>query len=155
VLVLVIMKCPYCNSQKTKVVDKRELRESSVTRRRRECLECKKRFTTYERIETVMLTVVKKDGSKEVFDRSKIERGILKASEKRPITPEQIMEMSSEIETMLLNKDTTEISSSLIGRMVMSRLKKLDTVAYIRFASVYKEFKDPEDFGDALKDIKK
>ena len=149
------MKCPYCHSPETKVVDKRELKDLSTTRRRRECLSCKKRFTTYERIETVMLTVVKKDGSKETFDGLKIERGVMKASEKRPITPEQIKEISSDIESTLLNKDTTEISSALIGRMVMTRLKRLDKVSYIRFASVYKEFNDPEEFSDAIKDIKK
>ena len=141
-----MMKCPYCGGTETKVVDKRELGSDTATRRRRECLGCRKRFTTYERIETIMLTVVKKDGSREGFDRSKIEKGINKASEKRPITAEQIREISSGIESALLNRETTEIPSSLIGRMVMTRLKRLDKVAYIRFASVYLEFKDPEEF---------
>ena len=149
------MKCPYCKSEKTKVVDKRETENSTVTRRRRECLECEKRFTTYERIESVPLIVLKKDNTREEFDRNKIERGILKACEKRPVSAEDIQKIVSGIELHLRSKDSIEVPSSLIGRMVMSRLKKLDKVAYIRFASVYKDFKDPEEFQEELSKLVK
>lgn len=144
------MKCPYCNNPDTKVVDKRETENDIATRRRRECLACEKRFTTYERIESVTLVVIKKDGKREQFDRAKLEKGILRACEKRPVGAEQIEEAISEIESILRNKNTTEIPSSFIGRLVMSRLKKIDKVAYIRFASVYKDFKDPEEFQEEL-----
>ena len=149
------MICPYCKNKETKVVDKREFGDGCATRRRRECLSCSKRFTTYERIETVMLTVIKKQGSKESFDKNKLEKGIMKACEKRPVTQEQIKEILSEIEISLLNRDTTEVPSSLIGRMVMTRLKKIDKVSYIRFASVYKDFKDPEEFQEELEKLMK
>ena len=148
------MKCPYCGRLETKVVDKRETENDVVTRRRRECLSCSKRFTTYERIESVALIVIKKDGRREQFDRAKIEKGILKASEKRSISANTVKEIVSDIELFLRNKDTTEIPSYLIGRLVMSRLKKLDKVAYIRFASVYKDFTDPEEFQKELKRLK-
>jgi transcriptional repressor NrdR len=148
------MKCPYCGRLETKVVDKRETENDVVTRRRRECLSCSKRFTTYERIESVALIVIKKDGRREQFDRAKIEKGILKASEKRSISANTVKEIVSDIELFLRNKDTTEIPSYLIGRLVMSRLKKLDKVAYIRFASVYKDFTDPEKFQKELKRLK-
>jgi transcriptional repressor NrdR len=144
------MKCPYCDSLETKVVDKRETENDTVTRRRRECLSCSKRFTTYERIESVNLIVIKKDGSREQFDRDKIEKGILKACEKRPVSVEKIKEIASEIEFHLRNKDSIEIPSSLIGKIVMNRLKKIDKIAYIRFASVYKDFKDPDEFQEEL-----
>lgn len=149
------MKCPYCGNADTKVLDKRETEADSVTRRRRECLSCAKRFTTYERIESVVLIVIKKDGKREQYDRIKLEKGILKACEKRPVGAEQIKEMVSEIESIIRNKDTTEVPSSFIGRLVMSRLKKADKIAYIRFASVYKDFKDPEEFQEELKRLVK
>ena len=149
------MKCPYCNHSKNKVVDKRETENDIVTRRRRECLACGKRFTTYERIESLGLTILKKDGRKETFDVDKVEKGILKACEKRPVSLEDIRKIVRDIEFHLKNKETTEISSSLIGRMVMTRLKRLDKVAYIRFASVYKDFKDPEEFQEELKKLSK
>jgi len=145
------MKCPFCDNIETKVVDKRETENDIVTRRRRECLSCGKRFTTYERIESVSLIIIKKDGKKEPFDRNKLERGIMKACEKRPVSLETIKNIVSDIEFHLKNKESTEIPSSLIGRMVMVRLKKLDKVSYIRFASVYKDFKDPEEFQEELK----
>ena len=151
----IIMKCPYCNNTKNKVVDKRETENEIVTRRRRECLACGKRFTTYERIESLGLTILKKDGRKETFDVNKVEKGILKACEKRPVSLEDIRKIVRDIEFHLKNKETTEISSSLIGRMVMTRLKRLDKVAYIRFASVYKDFKDPEEFQEELKKLSK
>jgi len=149
------MKCPYCGSDRNKVVDKRETEANTVTRRRRECLSCSKRFTTYERIEFVTLIVVKKDGTREQFDKSKIERGMLKACEKRPVSAEDIKSIITDIEFHIRNKNTTEIASSLIGRMVMNRLKKLDKVAYIRFASVYKDFREPEEFKEVLEKLKK
>ncbi len=148
------MKCPFCDSKETKVVDKRETEEGNVTRRRRECLSCEKRFTTYERMESLAIIVIKKDGRRENFDRNKIERGVVKACEKRPVSLEMIREVVSDIEFHIRNKESTEILSSLIGRLVMTRLKKLDKVAYIRFASVYKDFKDTEEFQEELKRIK-
>ncbi len=148
------MKCPYCESEKTRVVDKRETDNGCVTRRRRECLVCEKRFTTYERVETIPLFVVKKDGAREEFEKTKIERGILKACEKRPVSAEEIQNIVNEVESHLINRDSPEIPTHIIGRMVMHRLKKLDKVAYIRFASVYKDFKDPEEFEEELDKLK-
>jgi transcriptional repressor NrdR len=139
------MKCPFCFSE-TKVIDKRESEELGANRRRRECLRCGKRFTTYERIETPSLRVIKKDGRHENFNRDKLRAGILKACEKRPVTNEQIDEMIDSIETGLRKKDSTEIRTKVIGDMVMRKLKSLDKVAYIRFASVYREFTDIESF---------
>ncbi|MEM4397437.1 MAG: transcriptional regulator NrdR [Candidatus Woesearchaeota archaeon] len=149
------MKCPYCGYLETKVVDKRETQNNEITRRRRECLSCKKRFTTYEKSELIQLIVIKKDGRKEPYDISKIEKGVLKACEKRPITIDTIKNMLLDIDYTLKNKGTTEISSSSIGKLVMNKLKKLDKVAYIRFASVYKDFKDPEEFEEELKKLTK
>jgi len=137
------------------VVDKRETENDITTRRRRECLICGKRFTTYERIESLDLTIRKKDGRKERFEIEKIEKGILKACEKRPVSLENIRKIVKDIEFHLKNKETTEISSSLIGRMVMTRLKRLDKVAYIRFASVYKDFKDPYEFQEEFEKLSK
>jgi|SRR3989338_7760799 len=148
------MKCPYCGSERSKVVDKRETEEGAATRRRRECLECEKRYTTYEKIETVILTVRKKSGEIQAFDRNKLKTGIMKACEKRPISAGQIDDIVSDIIFHLRNKESTEITSALIGRLVMTRLKKLDKVAYIRFASVYKDFKDPEEFQDVVSKVK-
>jgi transcriptional repressor NrdR len=147
------MKCPFCSYKETQVVDTRETDGCEVTRRRRECLSCEKRFTTYERIESVSLIIIKKDGRREPFESSKIERGILKACEKRPVSTETIKNIVKEIEISLKSKETTEIASSQIGKLVMGKLKKIDKVAYIRFASVYKDFKDPEEFQEELKKI--
>jgi transcriptional repressor NrdR len=147
------MKCPYCQAEETKVVDKRETETSFATRRRRECLGCSKRFTTYERIESVSLIVIKKDGNRQQFDKTKMEKGILRACEKRPVPIEKINEIVEDIDFHLRNKNTTEIASALIGRMIMNRLKKIDKVAYIRFASVYKDFKDPEEFQEELEKL--
>ncbi|HDD72480.1 MAG TPA: transcriptional repressor NrdR [Candidatus Aenigmarchaeota archaeon] len=147
------MKCPYCNYPETKVLDKRETGDMGVTRRRRECLKCGKRFTTYERVETVALTVVKKDGRRESFDRNKIIAGILKACEKRPISRDEIERIVDEIEAKLRMCKTIEVSSKDIGELVMRKLKKLDKVAYIRFASVYKEFEDLNSFHEELKKL--
>ena len=148
------MKCPYCGNTETKVVDKRETAEFEATRRRRECLKCEKRFTTYERVEHIDIVVIKKDGRKEPFDKEKIRKGVLRACEKRPVTAEQIKDAIFDIEFHLRNKDSIEVSSSLIGRMVMNRLRKIDKVSYIRFASVYKDFKSVGDFSKELEDLK-
>jgi len=144
------MKCPYCFGN-TKVLDKRESREEA-TRRRRECLKCKKRFTTYERIET-RLTVIKKDGRREPFNRDKLKIGLIKACEKRPVSQDKIEAVVSEIEALLRSYHKPEVPSSLIGELMMKKLKKLDKIAYIRFASVYKEFKDIEDFKKTVKEL--
>ncbi len=146
------MQCPYCGHHELKVIDKRESDEKSI-RRRRECLKCGKRFTTYERIESADLIVVKKDGRRERFDRNKLKSGILKACEKRPITNETIEKMVDEIETELRNEDTIEIPSKRIGELVMRKLRRIDKVAYIRFASVYREFADLESFENELKKL--
>ena len=147
------MKCPYCSNGETKVTDKRDSEGGDITRRRRECLKCKKRFTTFERIETVNLVVVKKDGKRERFDREKVFSGMLKACEKRPITRNQIETAVADIEKKLKSMSSTEIESRLIGELVMRKLKKLDKVAYIRFASVYRSFTDLESFEEELKKL--
>jgi len=144
------MRCPYCFG-KTKVLDKRESKEEAI-RRRRECLKCKKRFTTYERIET-RLTVIKKDGRREPFNRDKVKIGIIKACEKRPISQEKIEKVVSEIEAILRSYHKSELSAKLIGEIIMKKLKKLDPVAYVRFASVYKEFKDIDEFKKTIKEL--
>ena len=146
------MKCPYCHSEEIKVLDKRNSDDS--IRRRRECLKCKKRFTTYERIDLVDLTVIKKDGSKQPFSREKVKAGMARSCEKRPISIEQIEKAVDEIEAKLRNAETTEVSSKMIGELVMQKLKKLDKVAYIRFACVYKEFDDPKEFEKEVKALK-
>ncbi len=149
------MRCPYCYSGETRVIETREAKDSDITRRRRECLKCKKRFTTFERIELLDLRVIKKNGNIERFDRNKILRGILKACEKRPIRTEKIEKIVDEIESELRKQNSTEIPSRFIGELVMDKLKKLDHVAYIRFASVYREFKDIDEFAKELKKIKR
>ncbi|MDO8643258.1 MAG: transcriptional regulator NrdR [Candidatus Woesearchaeota archaeon] len=136
------MKCPFCPSPETKVVDKREIENEAVTRRRRECLKCEKRFTTYEHIEVVNLNVVKKDGRREKFDRNKLKSGILKACEKRPVSGEKVDQVVSDVEYELMGKEREEITTKALGELVMRRLRKLDKVAYIRFASVYRDFAD-------------
>ncbi len=149
------MLCPYCSAQDSKVVDKRITPDSRSFRRRRECLSCAKRFTTYERIENADLIIVKKDGNRESFDRQKVKSGLIKACEKRPIPAEEIDKIINEIEMELRNKDSIEIESKSVGQLVMKKLKRLDKIAYIRFASVYREFTDLESFEDELKKIKK
>lgn len=138
------MKCPYCGNSDTDVVETRD--GEGATRRRRECKKCGKRFTTYERVENVELVVIKKDGRREKFDREKLRRGIVKATEKRPVGVDLIEATVSEIEQELRSKDTTEVSSKTIGNLVLRKLKKIDKVAYIRFASVYLDFGDLADF---------
>ena len=140
------MRCPYCQSEETKVIDTREAGDTEITRRRRECLKCQKRFTTYERVEGVEIIVVKKDKRREQFDRQKLMHGILRACEKRPVKQEKIEKMVDEIETELRNNEQTEIPSHVIGALVMDKLKNVDEVAYVRFASVYRRFKDVKQF---------
>lgn len=143
------MICPYCKYKESKVIDSREAEES--IRRRRECLQCKKRFTTYERTEKTDLIVIKKDGRREAFNPEKIKAGILKACEKRAISTDKIDKLCGEIETKLKKREKTEIPTSLIGEIVMKKLRKVDDIAYVRFASVYKEFKDVGEFKKELK----
>jgi transcriptional repressor NrdR len=145
------MKCPYCGSQDTRVVDSRPADDNSAIRRRRVCDECGKRFTSYERVETIPLIVIKKDKTREIFDRSKLEAGVLRACHKRPVAANEIHELVNEVEAEAYAKGEREIASSEIGEMVMFRMKDLDPVAYVRFASVYREFKDVETFMDELK----
>ena len=147
------MKCPYCFHEETKVVDKRETEELDVTRRRRECLKCEKRFTTYERVESLDLVILKKDGRREAFDREKLKRGIIKACEKRPVSYEQIEALIDKLGAELRKLKSKEVPSKLIGEKVMNGLKKLDNIAYIRFASVYRSFADVTDFQKELKDL--
>ena len=141
------MRCPFCSCPESKVLDSRPVNEGSSIRRRRECLECQKRFTTFEILETVQIIVLKKNGSKELFDRTKLLSGLLKACQKRPVNAEEIV---NEIENELQNSLTTEITTTEIGEMVMSHLKDVDEVAYVRFASVYRQFKDINTFMDEL-----
>lgn len=140
------MKCPYCAFLESKVVDSRPADEGASIRRRRECLSCHKRFTTYETMESLPLMVVKKDGSRQSFDRSKVMGGVIRACEKRPVSYQDMEELVAEIEQVLQNQMEREISSAQIGELVMDRLKKLDEVAYVRFASVYRQFKDINTF---------
>lgn len=140
------MRCPYCESLDTRVIDSRPTEEGHAIRRRRECDGCGKRFTTYEKVEEVFFMVVKKDGSREAFDRNKVVNGIVKACEKRPVTMSEIENIVSEIERGLNNMMEKEIESTVIGEVIMEHLKKLDEVAYVRFASVYRQFKDINTF---------
>ena len=145
------MKCPYCGHPDTRVIDSRPADDNSSIRRRRLCDACQKRFTTYEKVETIPLVVIKKDNNREQYDRSKIEAGVLRACHKRPISINQINELVDAVETEIFNREEREISSKEIGEMVMERLKNLEAVAYVRFASVYREFKDVNTFMDELK----
>lgn len=144
------MKCPYCAYLESKVVDSRPAEEGASIRRRRECLSCHKRFTTYETVECLPLMVIKKDGSRQSFDRNKVLSGLIRACEKRPVPYHKLEELVNEIEQTLQNKMEREITSSEIGELVMDRLKKVDEVAYVRFASVYRQFKDINTFMDEL-----
>jgi transcriptional repressor NrdR len=147
------MKCPYCAHLGDKVVDSRESKEGEVIRRRRECLECGKRFTSYERIDEIPYMVVKKDGSRERFDRQKLIGGLLKACEKRPVSVAALESIADQVETSLQERPEREISTADIGAFVMGELKKLDKVAYVRFASVYRHFRDIGEFMIELKDL--
>jgi transcriptional repressor NrdR len=146
------MKCPFCSFPETKVVDKRDS-EEGTTRRRRECMKCAKRFTTYERPEISEIIVIKKDGSREPFDRGKVLKGVVRACEKRPIALNVMEHLTDEVEVELRSRDMREVTSRKIGEMVIKRLRKIDKVAYIRFASVYREFADLTDFEDEVKKL--
>ncbi|MDD3222429.1 MAG: transcriptional repressor NrdR [Clostridia bacterium] len=147
------MKCPYCGEADSKVIDSRPAEDGSSIRRRRQCNGCDKRFTTYEKVETIPLIVIKKDNNREPYNRQKIESGILRSCHKRPISANQIEKLVDEIETEIFNREEREISAQDIGGIVMNRLKDLDAVAYVRFASVYREFKDVNTFMDEIKMI--
>ena len=144
------MKCPYCNAQDTKVIDSRPADDNSSIRRRRQCEKCGKRFTTYEKLETMPLMVIKKDRSRETYDRSKIESGIIHSCHKRPVSTQQINALIDEIENQIFNMEEKEVETTVIGELVMRKLKQLDEVAYVRFASVYREFKDVNTFMEEL-----
>lgn len=145
------MKCPYCNHPDTRVIDSRPAEDGSAIRRRRSCDECGKRFTTYEKVETIPLIIIKKDNNREQYNRSKIERGIIRACYKRPVSAEAIQKTVERIEIKIFNLEAKEVSSTDIGEIVMDELKELDEVAYVRFASVYREFKDVNTFMDEIK----
>ena len=147
------MRCPFCKRDDSKVLDSRESAEGTVTRRRRECLGCRKRFTTYERVEELMPLVVKKDGRREPYDREKLISGLQKAVEKRPVSMDQLEALVAEVEARVLERGEKEVPSSLLGEEVMRRLRALDQVAYVRFASVYRSFRDIEEFMDELKGL--
>ena len=145
------MRCPYCGEENTRVIDSRPADDNSSIRRRRSCDECGKRFTTYEKVEMVPLLVIKKDNKRELYDRNKIQEGIIRSCHKRPVSINTISEIVDEIETQIFNLDEKEIPTSVIGEMVMDKLKDIDAVAYVRFASVYREFKDINTFMVELK----
>ena len=147
------MRCPFCAHKEDKVVDSRATAEESAVRRRRECLKCGKRFTTYEYVEEVSLLVIKKDGRREAFDRKKILAGIIRACEKRPVSVEKMEEIVTQVERLIQKKSDREVLSSKIGELVMEKLKSIYDVAYVRFASVYRQFKDVGQFMVELKDI--
>ena len=147
------MKCPFCSHENTRVIDSRPAEDNNSIRRRRVCDECGKRFTTYEKIETIPLIIIKKDNNREAYDRAKIEAGVLRACHKRPVSPQQITTLVDEVENEIFNREEREIPSGTIGELVMNKLKDLDAVAYVRFASVYREFKDVNTFMDELKSV--
>ena len=145
------MKCPFCGNADTRVIDSRPAEDNNSIRRRRVCDECGKRFTTYEKVETIPLIIIKKDNNREQYDRAKIESGVLRACHKRPVSATQITQLVDEVENEISTLEDKEIPSRVIGEIVMKKLKDLDAVAYVRFASVYREFKDVDSFMDELK----
>ena len=147
------MKCPFCGHPENKVVDSRESEEAQSIRRRRECLACERRFTTYERVDEIPYMVIKKDGRREKFDRQKVLAGLLRACEKRPVSTNRLEEIVNEIEVQAADSPDREIPAKQVGEILMSRLRELDKVAYVRFASVYLDFKDIREFMDELKDL--
>ncbi|MGL4451539.1 MAG: transcriptional regulator NrdR [Sarcina sp.] len=149
------MKCPYCLHDESKVVDSRSADEYASIRRRRECLKCNKRYTTYEKIEDIPVLVIKKDATRETFSKDKIITGLIKACQKRPVSRKQIEDIAESIEKTISNKMLTEISSDYIGELIMERLKDLDEVSYVRFASVYRQFKDINTFMEEIKSLMK
>ena len=149
------MKCPFCNHENTRVIDSRPAEDNNSIRRRRVCDECGKRFTTYEKIETIPLIIIKKDQNRETYDRSKIEAGVLRACHKRPVSVSQITQLVDEVENEISGMEEREIQSAVVGEKIMNKLKELDPVAYVRFASVYREFKDVNTFMDELRKVLK
>lgn len=147
------MKCPFCGNDNTRVIDSRPADENNSIRRRRQCDDCKKRFTTYEKVESIPLVVIKKDNNREPYDRAKIESGVFRSCHKRPISVDQITKVVDEVETIIFSREDKEVPSYIIGEIVMDKLKNLDPVAYVRFASVYREFKDVNTFMDELKKL--
>lgn len=147
------MKCPFCGDDNTRVIDSRPADDNEAIRRRRQCDECGKRFTTYEKVETIPLIVIKKDKNRETYDRSKIESGVVKSCHKRPVSIDQIEKCVDDIENAIFNLEVREIESTKIGEIVMDAIKNLDQVAYVRFASVYREFKDADTFMNELKKL--
>lgn len=147
------MKCPFCNKDNTRVIDSRPADENNSIRRRRQCDECNRRFTTYEKVETIPMVVIKKDNNREPYDRSKIEAGVFRSCHKRPISVDQITSLIDEVETQIFNREDKEVPSHVIGEILMNKLKDLDPVAYVRFASVYREFKDVGTFMEEIKKI--
>ena len=147
------MRCPFCGHIEEKVVDSREARDGEVVRRRRQCLHCGRRFTTYERIEEVQFMVVKKDGRREPFDRNKVLSGLLKATQKKPVGVAELEKIADEVETRLMEKPDREITSQEIGELIMNTLYHLDEVAYVRFASVYRQFRDVNEFVEEVKSL--
>ena len=149
------MKCPFCGEEDTKVIDSRSADDNTSIRRRRQCESCGKRFTTYEKVETIPLLIIKKDNSREMYDRSKLEAGVLRACHKRPISVEAIGRLVDSVENQIVTREEREVKSSIIGELVMEQLKELDAVAYVRFASVYREFKDVNTFLEELEKLYK
>jgi len=147
------MKCPFCGKENTRVIDSRPADDGSSIRRRRQCDECSKRFTTYEKVEAIPLVVIKKDNNREPYDRTKVEAGVFRSCHKRPISVDQINSLVDEVENAVFNMEEKEIPSSMIGQLVMEKLRDLDPVAYVRFASVYREFKDVNTFMSEIKKI--
>lgn len=148
-----VLKCPFCNYNDTKVIDSRGQEDNSVIRRRRVCESCGKRFTTYERMDMIPITVIKNDRTREIFDKTKIINGVMKSCNKRPVTAQQIQDLAEDIENTLIGSGEREVESKQIGNMVMDRLKTVDEVAYVRFASVYRQFKDINTFIDELEKL--
>ncbi len=149
------MRCPFCSENQDRVIDSRMTKEADVIRRRRECESCLRRFTTYERVEEIMPLIIKKDGSREPYDRQKVVAGLTKACEKRPISAQTIEEVATRIESEVQEKSQKEVESSVVGEAVMNALRELDGVAYVRFASVYREFRDLDEFMETLRDLLK
>ncbi|MGN0325070.1 MAG: transcriptional regulator NrdR [Lachnospiraceae bacterium] len=149
------MKCPFCGHENTRVIDSRPAEDNNSIRRRRVCDECDRRFTTYEKVETIPLIIIKKDNNRETYDRKKIEAGVLRACHKRPISADAINKLIDEVEIEIFSREEKEIPSAVIGEIVMEKLKNLEAVAYVRFASVYREFKDINTFMDELKKVLK
>ena len=147
------MRCPFCSFEESKVVDSRSTDDSTTIRRRRECLKCGKRYTTYEKVEDIPILVVKRDSTRENFNKEKIINGLIRACQKRPVSRQQIEDLAEDIEKTISNKMITEVNSKLIGEMVMERLKNVDEISYVRFASVYREFKDINTFLEEIKSL--